>query len=76
MRGGNWASEGGTETAPGTPPPEIEPSPEASPEIDSGETSPVSAQGAIEKIRVLVKLASVQGKGIAEPSRKVVLMNL
>ena len=36
----------------GTPPPEIEPSPEASPDIDSGEPSPVSAQGAIEKIRV------------------------
>lgn len=46
----------------GTPPPAIEAPPETTPTVDSPEPTPTVVQGAVEKIRVLVKLASVQGK--------------
>ncbi|KAK7694663.1 hypothetical protein QCA50_001851 [Cerrena zonata] len=43
-----------------TPPPAIEAPPETTPTVDSPEPTPTVVQGAVEKIRVLVKLASVQ----------------
>lgn len=42
----------------------IEASPETTPEIDSPEPAPAVIRGSIEKIRVFVKLASVQGRTI------------